>query len=100
MQSTHDTVAHHAALHHNALTTTHAQAQPHAAAPVQQVPHSSPRLLLSTKHPGTANFADQPVYGLAKWETAQTPLPEHTHASQNHSRTQPQQIGGTEQMEA
>ena len=56
----------------------------------------SPRPLLSTKHPGTANFADQPVNGLARSETAQNPLPQHTHASQNCSRTKPQQIGGTE----
>jgi hypothetical protein len=53
-------------------------------------------------NPAQAHFAGRTksVYGLARWETAQTPLPEHTHASQNHSRSQPQQIGGTEQMEA
>ena len=72
----------------------------HAAAPEQQHPHSSPRHLLSTKHPGTATLQIKPVNGLPRSETAQNPLPEHTHASQNHSRSQPQQIRGTEQMEA
>ena len=78
----------------------HAQAQPHAAAPEQQHPHSSPRHLLSTTPRHKQTLQIQPVNGLARSETAQNPLPEYTQASQNPSRSQPQQIGGTEQMEA
>ena len=53
------------------------------------------------KHPGTSKLCRPTrVNGLPRSETVQNPLPEHTHASQNHSRSKPLQIGGTEQMEA
>ena len=91
--------AQHAASHHNALTisrtstTTHRS--PSAAGSSQHSPASS-----QLKAPGTANLADSTLDGLPSSETAQTPLAEHTRASQNHSCSKPQQIGGTEQMEA
>lgn len=40
-----------------------------------------------------------PVNGFLGGETAHPPHPEHTHASQSHSHSKPQKIGGTEQME-
>ena len=77
--------------------THDAQAQPHAAAPVQQVPHSSPGFFSAQSTPAQQTLQIQPMSGLPRSETAQKPLPEHTHASQNHPCSQPQQIGGTEQ---
>ena len=97
------TDSHHAASRHHALTTTRTSAgarhRPIAAGcshhfPASQAGAEQPR------HKHTLPKRTKSVYGLARWETAQTPLPEHTHASQNHSRSKPQQIGGTEQMEA
>ena len=67
-----------------------AQAQPHAAASVQQAPHSSPRHLLSTQAPRQKQTLQiQPVNGLARSETAQDPLPEYMHASIAKPLTQP-----------
>ena len=48
-------------------------------------------------HPGAPAHSklcnSEPVNGLARCETSQTPLPEHTHASQYHSRSQHGQGG-------
>jgi hypothetical protein len=55
---------------------------------------SSQALPASSQHRAPRPLQIQPMSGLRS-ETAQNQLPEHTHASQNHSRSQPQQIGGT-----
>jgi hypothetical protein len=58
---------------------------------------SLPGLKNKSKAPGSQHKlcrAKKPTNGLARCETAQTPLPEHTHASQHHSRSEHGQGGG------
>ena len=79
-------------------TTTHsrphAQAQKHAAAPIAAgCSHHFPASKAGAEHPGsrvTAHLAGRtkPKNGLARCKTAQSPLPEHTHASQHQSYSQ------------
>ena len=82
-----DIMQHHAISH----SRPHAQAQPHAAAPMAAgCSHHFPASEARAKHPAHSKLcrANETMNGLARCEAAQNTHPEHTHASQYHSRSQ------------
>jgi len=88
--------------HSTSHSQPHAQAQEHAAAPIAAAgcSHHFPASKARAESPGSQQTCRANETHAARCKTAQTPLPEHTHASQHHSRSQHGHSRGTEQKEA